>query len=183
MLKTNALLALAALGLVLACGESTGPLSPVNPDLSAGEGPEFVNATADAGATVEEGTGVFTFDGIVFFDCVGEDVRSIVYAPYTYRITETPGGNLIYRETWDTEAVTGTLIGQTSGIVWQRTNNVSPLVQRSTGGASGMFHYTFKGDFESDVGPDLKVHEVFHLSWNAAGELTAEFHKANCRQM
>jgi len=178
MLKSRAFPMLAVLALFVACGESTDPVSPE----AAAENPELVSGTADAGALVEEGTGVFTFDDIVFFDCVGENVRSIVYAPYTYRLIQMPSGGFVYQETWDTGAVTGTLIGQTSGIVWDRTNNVAPFIERSTGGGSGMIHYTFKGDFESDVGPDLKVHEVFHLSWNASGELVAAFYKPKCVQ-
>lgn len=178
MLKTEALLALAATVLV-ACGESTHPFSPASTEPAPTDAPAPLDRTADAGAVVEEGTGVFTFDGVFFFDCVGEDIRSVVYAPYTYHLVQMPNGDFLYQETWDTEAVTGTLTGQTSGIVWQRTNNVSPLIQRSTGG--GMLHYTFKGDFESELGPDLKVHEIFHASWNAGGELTAEQYHFNCR--
>lgn len=183
MLKKNhALLALAAAGILAACDEADGPLSPENQESSVYDGPELVTAEPNAGAVLEEGTGVFTYDQVIYFACVGEDVRSIIHAPYTYRVVESPSGNNVYVELWDTDAVTGTLIGQTSGIVWSRINNVSPLVQRNTGGGSGMLHYTFKGDFESDVGPYLKVQQVFHMSWNASGELTADFSKSRCVQ-
>lgn len=169
-----------AIALLAACGEGIDPLSPESADATAIDAPEIVTAVANGGAVVERGSGVFTFDGIQFLDCVGEDVRSIVYAPYDFVLVETPTGDFVYHELWDTEAVTGTLIGQTSGIVWERTDNVSPMTIHSMGG--GLIHYTFKGRFESDVAPDLKVREVFHLSRNAAGDLTAAFYKPSCRQ-
>lgn len=178
MLKKHALLALAVAGTLAACGEARDPVSPTSSDAAASDGPELVTGTADAGAIVEKGTGVWTFEGTGYFECVDEVVLSIVSAPYTYQLVEMPSGDFVYRETWDTDAVTGTVTGLESGIVWQRTNNVSPMVVRSTGG--GMTRYTFKGDFVSDEGPDLKVVEIFHLSSNASGEITTEFYDLRC---
>lgn len=178
MLKKHALLALAVTGTLAACGEARDPVSPASSGASASDSPELVTGTADAGAIVEAGTGVWEFEGTGFFECAGEEVLSIVHAPFTYHLVEMPSGDFVYQETWDTDAVTGTVTGLESGIVWERTNNVSPMVIRSTGG--GMIHYTFKGDFVSDEGPNLQVVEIFHLSSNASGELTTEFYDLRC---
>jgi hypothetical protein len=102
-----------------------------------------------------------------------------VYAPFTYRLILTPRGDFVYVEHWDTEAVTGTMIGLDSGIVWTRTKNLSPYIVRSTGG--GMEHYTFKGTFVSDHGPTIEVHEVYHVSYDANGELRVELFKFHAR--
>ena len=131
-----------------------------------------------AGATVETGSGVFTFDAVVPFKCTGENVRSIVYAPYSWRRVQLPSGEYVYVERWDTDAVTGTLIGQTTGTIWVRTHNVTTLVERSTGG--GMLEYTFSGTFVSETAPLIRVSEIFHVSRDASGRLTAQFSELSC---
>ena len=147
----------------------------------AGLQPAIAQGKADPrGATIETGSGVFIVEDVLeWFEPVGEEVLISVYAPFTYRLILTPRGDFVYVEQWDTEAVTGTMIGIDSGIVWTRTKNLSPYIVRSSGG--GMEHYTFKGTFVSEDGPTIEVHEVYHVSYDANGELRVELHKFHAR--
>jgi hypothetical protein len=149
---------------VAACSDSTGP--------------EAV-PSVQSSANVTTGTGAFTADNIVFFPCVGEVVHTVVNAPYTFYRVTLPTGEYVYHDHWDTKAVTGSLVGQTSGTVWVRDRNHATVIDRSTSG--GMLHFTFSGIFVSDTGPTLLINEVFHTSRNAAGEIVAERYAFNCR--
>ena len=147
----------------------------------AGLQPAIAQGKADPrGATIETGSGVFVVeDEVVWFEPVGEYVLVSVYAPFTYRLILTPRGDYVYVEHWDAEAVTGTMEGLSSGIVWTRTKNRSPYIVRSTGGR--MEHYTFKGTFVSEDGPTIEVHEVYHVSYDANRELRVDLFKFHAR--
>jgi hypothetical protein len=128
---------------------------------------------------MESGSGVFTFDGDVFLDCLGEVVRSVIAAPYTYRRVLTPTGDSLYVEHWNNKEITGTLTGLTSGLTWNRVDNVSPLVDRSMGG--GMTMYTFKGTFVPvSTGPTIQAHERYHVSRDAKGNTRVDMYEFRC---
>lgn len=171
-----------ALCLVLtmaACTENEAPTSLEPSDvLTAQQRPAAVVETGN-GAVVERGEDVFTFDQIIWLECVGEYVRAIVYAPYSYHLVLTPTGDFIYHDLWKPQDITGTLTGQSSGIIWTRARNVSPFISRSTGG--GMEHMVGTVLFTSETGPDLLIHEVYHSSQNANEEVTAEFYLSRCK--
>jgi len=122
----------------------------------------------------------FTVDFVDYFPCVDEVVHVTSFVPLDFQVVQTSSGNEIYFDRIDSERITGTIEGLTSGRIWVRSRNASALVERSTGDG-GMLHFTFKGDWVSDNAPDLKVNEIFHASWNAGGELTAEQYRFNCR--
>ncbi len=132
------------------------------------------------GAQVESGTGVFTFDGTFYWECVDEVVHVIVYAPYTYRLITLPSGESIYQEHWDTENVFGTLEGLETGLTWQREHVVTPLVMVR----DQVVHYTLNQVFVCDGdGPDVRVHEVYHRSLDGDGDVVAEWDKFRCWDM
>lgn len=153
-----------------ACGESGGPL--------ANESDALLLRSA-GGAVIERGAGLLTFDAVVPFSCAGEDVRSIVYMPYEYQKVLLPTGEYVYHDRLITELVTGSLIGQSSGTVWTRTENRAVTQDHSTGG--GSYHYSFTGTFISETGPTIEVHELFMVMRNANGELTVDRKELRCR--
>lgn len=169
-----------AVALLAACGEGNDPFSPEPSDATAIDAPEVVTAAANGGAVVERGETSFTVDFVDYFPCVDEVVHVTSFVPLDFQVVETSSGNVIYHDRIDTDEITGTIEGLTSGRIWVRSQNVSALVERSTGDG-GMLHFTFKGDWVSENAPDLKVNEIFHASWNASGELTAEQYRFNCR--
>ena len=156
---------------ILACSDGGGPLAA---DRSIAE------RLPVQGDIVQAGTGVFTFEGIVPLDCIGESVHDIVSAPYTFHLITTPSGNSIYVEQWDRENVTGTLVGLTTGTVWTRVNTVSPFVDRTTGGASSMTTYVARAEFVSETGPTFIGRDIFHITRDANGRVTSEFHEFRC---
>ena len=156
---------------ILACSDGGGPLAA---DRSIAE------RLPVQGDIVQAGTGVFTFEGIVPLDCIGESVHDIVSAPYTFHLITTPSGNSIYVEQWDRENVTGTLVGLTTGTVWTRVNTVSPFVDRTTGGASSMTAFVAQAEFVSETGPTFIGRDIFHISRDANGRVTSEFHEFRC---
>jgi len=168
-----------AIALLAACG-GNDPLSPESTESTGIDAPEVVNAVANESAVVERGETSFTVDFIDYFPCVDEVVRVTSFVPLDFQVVQTSSGNVIYRDRIDSEGITGTIEGLTSGRIWVRSRNVSTLVERSTGDG-GMLHFTFKGDWVSENAPDLKVNEIFHASWSAGGELTAEQYRFNCR--
>ena len=153
------------LGFLASCSDTM----PVEPDTL------FEPAAAD----VERGTGVFAFDGVVWMDCINEFVFSHVRAPYTYRVTVTPSGNVLYHDRFDHRVSNGTMTGLSSGIVWTRVNNRSPFLQNITLGGT-VTHAVFNGDFVSDQGPTIKAHEGFHMRQDADGQIVAEHADFRC---
>lgn len=158
-------------GLLAACTEPVTAPRTATLELDA--------APAASAASMTTGSGVFTHDGVSFFGCVGEEVHSVVAAPYSYHLVQTASGEEIYVEQWDQKAITGSLTGLSSGHYWTRVKNVSPMVIRSTGG--GMTHYTFRGTFISETGPTLEVTEIYHTSRDANGRLVADKFETRCR--
>jgi len=159
------------LALVTACagaGETTGPGEPAG------------TARLEA-ATVTQGTGVFTFDRVHFWACVGESVHNVVRMPFQWTQVVTPTGDVLYRELSPNAEGVGTVTGLTSGHIWRRDVKASPLIQHTMGG--GMTHFTYQGRFVSETGPALFVHEVFHVSRDASGEITVRHHEVSCRVM
>ena len=129
------------------------------------------------GAWVETGTGVFEFDAIHYWDCVGEEVHNVIYATYTWRLVHLPNGETIYQEHWDTESVVGTLEGMDTGLIWHREQMVAPLVMIR----DQVVHYTLNQVFvcEGD-GPTVRVHEVYHRNLDGDGEVVQEWDKFRC---
>lgn len=162
----RSLIALTLFAGATACTEPLAP--PTGPD----------GVPVQASADIVRGTGVFTFDGLAWFECAGETVRSVVYAPYTYQLVQMPTGEYVYTERWDTDNVTGTLYGQESGHVWTRQHNISPYIERSTGG--GMAHFTFTALFVSETAPTIQVQQIFHVSRSATGDITAQKVELRC---
>ena len=165
MARNIRILTVAIAAAAAACSDSAGPADPVAP--------------IQMNATTTKGTGVFAVDNVVFFPCVGETVHTVLNAPFTFYLVTLPSGEYVYHDHWDTQAVTGTLTGLTSGTVWTRDRFRSPFMDRSTGG--GTTHWTSTGIFVSETGPTLQINEVFHVSRNAAGEIKVLKHEFNCR--
>ena len=132
-------------------------------------------------AAVTRGTGVFTFNRVHFWACVGERVHNVVRMPFQWTQVVTPNGDLLYRELSPNAEGVGTVTGLTSSHVWRRDVKASPFIAHTMGG--GMTHFTYQGRFVSETGPTLAVHEVFHVSRNASGEITVEHHEVSCRVM
>lgn len=154
---------------ISALGCSEGTPAPTDPIGSSGP---------QRAAVVSSGEGTFTFHAVHYWACVGEVVENSVEAPYRWHLVETPQGDFVYHDHWDQKTVEGTLVGQTTGTVWRRVQNGGPFIQRSTGG--GMVQWAFHGWFVTDTGPDIRVHEVFHASRNANGELVAQRYDFSC---
>lgn len=151
-----------------ACADATAPA------------PDIVNGRASfQGATVERGEGMFTFNRVHFWACVGERVHNVVAIPLTWQRVLLPNGDYIYHEIVPAAEGVGTITGLTSGHVWRRDVLAAPYIERSTGG--GMTHWIYRGRFVSETGPTLEVREVFHVSANANGEITAQHHEVECR--
>lgn len=156
--------------LASACDGSAPPTAPGTTALASG--------TANA-ADVSTGTGTFTHSAVGYFSCAGEDVLSVVNAPYIYRTVQTPQGTFLYVERWLTDQVTGTLTGQTTGTVWTREGNVTVYVERH--GSGDLARYAFRGYFTNEAGDRILVNELFHVSQNVNGELTVDKYEFNCR--
>lgn len=156
---------------LVSCSDNGGPLS-------------VADSTGDLHPTqadiVEHGTGVLVFDGILSLACLDEDVHEVLNAPYTFQRVTTPSGNTIYREPFDHKLVTGTMTGLSTGTVWQRTTTVSPFVSRNTAGGGGMTHFTSMAKWVSETGPDIHGTQVFHISFDASGRVTAEHSSFSC---
>lgn len=130
-------------------------------------------------ATVTRGTGVFTFNRVHFWACVGERVHNVARMPLEWTQVVTPNGDVLYRELIMNGEGVGTVTGLTSGHIWRRDVKASPFIQHTMGG--GMTHFTYQGRFVSETGPTLFVHEVFHVSRDASGEITVDHHEVSCR--
>lgn len=151
-----------------------GPIAPTAPG-SVELAPRVASAAA-----VATGTGTFTYSGVSYFGCAGEDVLSVVNAPYVYRTVQTPNGTSLYVERWLTDQVTGTLTGQTTGTVWTREGNVTVYVERH--GSGDLAKYAFRGYFTNPNGDRIDVNELFHVSVSANGEQTVDKYEFNCRR-
>jgi hypothetical protein len=162
--------------LVVACDRET-VTSPEPPASSVAlEGSPV--ALSAAGATVTQGTGTFSLDAIQFWDCIGEMIHNQFEVTYDYTLVVLPSGESVYRDLWPSTGPLGTVTGLSSGTVWVRERTLGPDVIRSTGGGLQMF--TTNALFVSETGPTIHVREVFHLSGNANGEVTADFYQAYC---
>ena len=157
--------------LIIACTDGGGPLAADRTTA------EFLPVQSDA---VESGTGVLEFEGTLALACLDEEVHEVLNAPYNFRLVTTPSGNTVYLEPFDHKLVTGTMTGLSSGTIWHRTTTVSPFVSRSTGGNGGMTHYTSMAKWVSETGPSIHATQVFHLSFDASGRLTAEHSSFSC---
>lgn len=172
MFRSHRLFSLLLFALILACSDGGGPLAADRTTA------DLLPVQSDV---VESGTGVFTFNGInPNLACIGEGVRSVVHAPYHYKVHTTPSGNTVYVELWDHKSVTGTLTGLTTGTVWTRTRTVSPFIDVSTGGDSRMTMYIVRATFVSETGPTIEAKEVFHITRDASGRVTSEHYSFRC---
>ncbi len=137
------------------------------------------------GAVVDSGEAVFEVENSeVYFDCFGEMIYTYMAVPYTYHYVETPSGKTVYSEMWNVKGIVGVIIGLESGRVWDRTDVVSPLISRSSGGDNWMYMYTFKSVFvEQETGARTIVHETYHISANANGELQVDKYSINCKAL
>jgi hypothetical protein len=153
-----------------ACADGPTPLAP-EAEINGGD-------VALATASAVKGTGVFSLDQYVFFECAGEVVHNVFQVPYTFHRVVTPSGDYVYVEQWDGREATGTLTGLTTGTVWTRARMVSPYIERSTGG--GMTHFVGRVTFTSATAPNIEVREVFHISRNASGEITSQHYELRC---
>lgn len=158
--------ALAVIGSLVACAPGSDPVAPEEDGVSLSQ------------ASVTNGTGTFSFDKTQWWDCAGEMIHNVFQISYSYTLVLLPTGEYVYRELWPYGAV-GTITGLSSGTVWTRIT-VSPYVERSTGG--GMVTYTGLVKFVSETGPTIQVHESFHVSNNANGEVTADHDEFDCKQ-
>jgi hypothetical protein len=127
-------------------------------------------ATVESGYDVMGGSGEEDWTHIV-----GEPIAFWLHAPFTWRLVTTPRGETVYHLKWDSAAVEGTLTGLWTGTEWVRTKAAANLTTRSMGG--GMTHITCKNTFVSETGPTIEVREVYHISWDANGELRVELWK------
>ena len=162
--------------LVFACDRQTvtSPESPAS--IVALEGSPI--ALSAAGATMTRGTATFSLDRVDFWDCVGEMIHNQFEVTFDFTLVLLPGGEFVYRELWPSAGPLGTITGLSSGTVWVRERTLSSYVARSTGGGLEMF--TTNALFVSETGPTIRVREVFHVSGNANGEVTADFYQAHC---
>ena len=124
---------------------------------------------------VEKGTGVLNFESENYNECVGEVLYEIASITYDYHMVTTPNGEYVYHDLWLN--LSSTLIGE-SGTVWTLKKNVSPFVDRSTGG--GATHFTARTTYVSDTGQTLELRSVFHISFDANGELKVERGEFRC---
>ena len=138
-----------------------------------------IPSQASLAANVEHGTGVFSFDAVHYWDCVGENVPNAFDVTYSYTRVTLPSGEYVYRELWPKTEGVGTITGLTSGHVWRRDIGAGPLVDRSTGG--GMLRWTGKVYFVSETGPRIVVSENVHLSRNANGEVKVDRFESTCK--
>jgi hypothetical protein len=139
-------------------------------------------ATWAAPAVVEKGTRDISIivDVPFYWDCAGQFVRQTITGTFNYHLVQTPNGNTQYHELW-LKNITGWVRGA-DGTVWIRTGNVSPTVElRNADGSLRMLQFTFKGEFISATGPTIKAWEVFHLSFDANGEVRVDLYESRCR--
>jgi hypothetical protein len=144
--------------------------------LGLGLGAMFTVAAAAAPAVVEKGTGVLEIDQVFFLDCFGEWVHEIGSVTYNYHRVQLPNGNYVYHDLW--LKLASTSYGLESGHVWTINKNVSPYIERSTGG--GMTHFTAQTTGVSETGPTIELRNVFHISFDANGELKVDRLEIRC---
>lgn len=163
------------LGSSAACDNASSIASPVQ---GASVSPARRSPAPLSSANVTNGSDTFVFDQTHYWGCAGEMVHNHFEVTYDYTLVELPTGEHVYRALWPT-GVLGTITGLSSGTVWVRERTLAPQIQRSTGG--GMESYTVLAWFVSETGPTIQVHENYHLSANANGEVTADVYSSDCR--
>lgn len=170
-----------ALGLAITgCSQRNAVVEP-NSDRTSPAEPSGV------GTVVASGKDIFVFDGVVLLDCAGELVRSIVNAPYDYQIIKRPTGENASIVSWDTDQITATLTGMTTGMIWIRERNHAPDIRRFTGGLTT--RYTLDGIFVSKTkpfsgthlqAPTFDIQEVFYVTRNEFGVITDKRLRIRC---
>ena len=129
----------------------------------------FATPSWAAPAVVEKGTAHFAVEADFYIDVLGEDVHLIWSVPYNYHVVTTPNGDTVYHELWLNASATLT---SESGTVWTLKKTVSPFIERNTGG--GMTQFTERSTYVSDTGQILVFRMVFHISFDANGELRVD---------
>lgn len=166
MVSWNALLLAAALVACEAPGSVEPPRAPVP-------------GHASRSASAVHGTGTYSFDAVFFWDCVGEEIHNVFSVSYSYTMVELPDGRSMYREIWLNQMGAGTITGLTSGNVWRRDIHASPYFVRS-GGPTEAEAYVYNGRFVSETAPDIYLHEAFHVSTNANGDVVVDNFTSSC---
>jgi hypothetical protein len=144
--------------------------------LGLGLGAMFTVSAAAAPAVVEKGTAVLYLEGDVYSDCFGEVMHFNHVIPYRYHRVQLPNGNYVYQELWIDSTLTA--VGLETGTVWTAEKNVSPYIERTTGG--GMVHFTDMVTWVSDTGLTIELRSVLHLSFDANGELRVDRLEFRC---
>ena len=129
----------------------------------------FTTPSGAAPAVVEKGTAHFAVEADVYVDPLGEVLHLFWSVPYNYHVVTTPNGDTVYHELWLN--VSATLTSE-SGTVWTLKKSVSPFIDRNTGG--GMTQFTERSTYVSDTGQILELRIVFHISFDANGELKVD---------
>lgn len=133
-------------------------------------------ATWAAPSVVEKGSGVVDDAGGYYNECLGQNITWWVHAPYTYHVVTLANGDYVYHDMWFKD-VTGEILAQ-DGTVWTRTGQVSPFVDKTTGG--GATHYTSRVTFVSEDGRKMEIRATVHVNFDANGKLRANFEFINC---
>lgn len=138
----------------------------------------FTTPSWAAPAVVEKGEGVLNIEEEFFQECFGEVLHSIGTIPYTYHRVQLPNGKYVYHDLWLNP--TFVAVGLDTGTIWTLAKNVSPFIDRTTGG--GMTHFTAMGTWVSDAGEKIELRNVFHVSYDANGNLKVDRLEIRCRE-
>jgi hypothetical protein len=124
-----------------------------------------------APAVVEQGTDhVDIYQDVDLSDWIGEWVHEDGGVTFNYHRVQLPNGDYVYHDLWF--QTTSTLTGLKTGTKWILQRNVSPDVIRSTGG--GMIMWTTLSIYVSETGPTIHIHYLYHISYDANGELRVQ---------
>lgn len=138
----------------------------------------FTTPSWAAPAVVEKGEGVLNIEEEFFLECFGEVLHSIGTIPYTYHRVQLPNGNYVYHDLYLNP--TFVAVGLDTGTIWTLAKNVSPFVDRSTGGGATL--WTSMQTWVSDAGEKVEVRNVFHVSYDANGNLKVDRLEIRCRE-
>ena len=128
-----------------------------------------------APAVVEKGEGSLAFDEHFYSDCLGEWAYEIASVTYNYHLVLTPKGDYVYRDLW---LNLSSVVTTESGTVWTLKKNVSPFVDRSTGGGGTL--WTTQLTYVSDTGQTQEIRRQFHISFDANGALRVDRFTERC---
>lgn len=120
-------------------------------------------------------------DMLIFIPCAaggaGEDVAFEGTLHLLTHVT-TNGSSGLFRFHAQPQGVSGT--GQTTGVRYSATGVTQDTQRFSL--VNGSSSFTFVNNFRligQGVGNNLLIHQLFHVTYNASGELTAEVDKAS----